>query len=57
MTTTVIVKAHCASDKEVVIERTHSGELDAQFTLQDGEEHSLIVHGDLAVSVREVLKD
>ncbi len=57
MTTTVIVKAHCASDKEVVIERTHSGELDAQFTLQDGEEHSLVVHGDLAVSVREVLKD
>lgn len=57
MTTTVIVKAHCASDKEVVIDRTRNGEPDAQFTLQDGEEHSLVVYDDLAVSVREVLKD
>ena len=51
------MKAHCASDKEVVIDRTRNGEPDAQFTLQDGEEHSLVVYDDLAVSVREVLKD
>ncbi len=55
MTTTVIVKAHCAADKEVRIYRA------SKFTgepcvIQDGETHEAVVYDDIVITVREVEK-
>ena len=55
MTTTVIVHAHCASDKEVIIEMDdiESGETLKSQTLQDGETWQDVVFDNRIVSVSE----
>lgn len=55
MTTTVIVKAHCAKEKEVLINRfdEFTGE---QIVIQDGQEWSGVVYDDKTISVTERLK-
>lgn len=58
MTTTVTIKAHCASDKEVkvCIADGKSGNVKELFKLQDGEQADRIVYDDLQVTVYETLK-
>jgi len=56
MTTTVIIKAHCADDKEVKILVRNGEAVVEDTTIQDNEEHELVVYGSREVSVREVLK-
>ena len=60
MTTTVIIKAHCAENKEVkvAIKDDSSGMwADVEnFTLQDGEIAERCVYEGREISVREVLK-
>ena len=55
MTTTVIIKAHCSSDKEVkvIVRDKLTGE---DFTLQDGETAEHYVYDEREISVQEVLK-
>lgn len=55
MTTTVIVKAHCAKEKEVVIAigNEKTGE---NIRIQDGEEWSGVIYDDRSVYVKEKLK-
>lgn len=58
MTTTVIVKAHCANNKEVQVKITDIAtgtEVDS-FTLQDGEQADRVVYDDRELTVKEVLK-
>lgn len=53
MTTEIIVKAHCGTEKEVKISITNETEI----TLQDGEEsNSLYVYDDRELTVEEVEK-
>lgn len=58
MTTTVIVKAHCATTKEVhaAITDTASGSVIEEIVLQDGESAERVVFDDRVITVREVLK-
>ena len=49
MTTTVIIKAHCAKDKEVCVEITEPGHYGgdySQTTMEDGEEKEYTIWGD-----------
>lgn len=58
MTTTVIVQAHCTSDKEVqvrVADEATDLTLEA-VTLQDGESRQFVVFDTRDITVREVLK-
>lgn len=56
MTTTVIIKAHCASTKEVRV-IIHDGPNTGEgFTLQDGETAERHVYDAREISVCEVLK-
>lgn len=58
MTTTVTIKAHCASDKEVkvCISDSKSGNVKEAFKLQDGEQADRVVYDDLELTVYESLK-
>ncbi|HEX7644869.1 MAG TPA: hypothetical protein VF450_26400 [Noviherbaspirillum sp.] len=56
MTTTVIVKAHCAATKEVHVNRKSEHSEDPTVVLQDGQEHSCVVYDSLSVEVKEVEK-
>ena len=61
MTTTVIVQAHCAKDKEVFIkiEQKHAeGTVHSEenVTIQDGETWSGVVYDSKAVTVGERVK-
>lgn len=58
MTTTVIVKAHCTNDKEVVVEikGSYNGLSDAVFTLQDTQTLEQVVFDDREITVKEVMK-
>lgn len=58
MTTTVTIKAHCASDKEVhvSIADKQNGNAKEVFTLQDGEQADRVVYDDLQLSVSESIK-
>ena len=53
MTTTVTVKAHCASTKEVIVSVT----AEPDRVIQDGEEAEVYAYDDRLISVREVKKD
>lgn len=58
MTTTVIVQAHCSSDKEVQVRISDEATdlvLEA-VTLQNGESRQFVVFDDRDLTVREVLK-
>lgn len=54
MTTTVIIKAHCASDTKVVIETRLSEVETTEVILRDGEEYETYVYDDREIKVREV---
>ncbi len=58
MTTTVIVKAHCSSDKEVIVavENKLYPADDSTFILQNGETRELYAYDARVITVREVLK-
>lgn len=58
MTTTVIIKAHCSSDKEVkvAINDNVTGTNVENFTVQDGETAERYVYDGREISVLEVLK-
>lgn len=60
MTTTVIVKAHCAPEKEVhidVIGDPCAPKFEPfKVVLQDGETHELVVYDNKAVTVSEAIK-
>jgi hypothetical protein len=58
MTTTVIVQAHCASDKEVrvLIRDKKTGDESAKFTLQDGQTAERVVYDNREIVISEVLK-
>jgi len=59
MTTTVIVQAHCASDKEVIvtIEGLNDGDgNDTVKVLQDGETYQNVVFDDRVISICEQYK-
>lgn len=55
MTTTVIVKAHCAKEKEVVI-AIDNGSTGETIRIQDGEEWSGVVYDERFIHVSEQLK-
>lgn len=52
MTTTVIIKAHCASAKEVKIDIT-TGQTGETITLQDGETHECYAYDNRRITVYE----
>lgn len=58
MTTTVIIKAHCAPNKEVriTINDNDSGTKVEELTLQDGEIAERYAYDGREISVREVAK-
>lgn len=59
MTTSVIVQAHCASNKEVHVVITDvaaAGEVVEEFKLQDGETATRVVYEGRAISVFEAVK-
>ena len=56
MTTTVIVQAHCASNKKVDITMKHESGAKENFDLEDGETQEFTVYDLKEVSVREVVK-
>jgi hypothetical protein len=59
MTTTVIVQAHCATDKEVIVlvEGLNDGEgNDTTVVLQDGQTWQGVVFDDRVISVCEQYK-
>ena len=56
MTTNVVVNAHCASDKEVVVKITEPNVTDETIVLQDGETLERVVYGDRLITVKEVMK-
>ena len=59
MTTTVIVQAHCSSDKEVVVTLTNHDHPDLPyevFALQDGETAQRVVYDNRQITVQEVPK-
>ena len=62
MTSRVVVHAHCASNKEVVVEVVDTNTTDGRaiikesFTLQDGTSAERVFYDDLVVQVREVKK-
>lgn len=55
MTTTVIVKAHCASDKEVYVTMNDNGVMSADV-LQDGETIEKVVYDNKSITVQEINK-
>ena len=57
MTTTVIVQAHCADTKEVIITVEELGNRVEEFTLQDGEEKELVVYDNRVATIIEIEKD
>jgi len=59
MTTSVIVTAHCASDRQVRITKwttQEGGAEDTDTVIQDGETNEQVVYDDLQITVREELK-
>ncbi len=56
MTTTVIIKAHCANTKEVRVSITDGQHAGEGFTLQDGEVAERYVYDAREITVREVEK-
>ena len=62
MTTTVVIKAHCASTKHVEAVRAKSSgsndpdEVLERFTLEDGETAERVVYDSIYIAVREVEK-
>lgn len=56
MTTTVIIKAHCARDKEVHVTLNDNGVL-SEDILQDGETIEKVVYDNRTVTVKEVIKE
>lgn len=57
MTTTVKIDAHLSSDKEVLITLSNKDEVVKEIKIQNGESFTDYVHGDLAISVKEIIKD
>ena len=56
MTTSVIIKAHCSSDKEVAITvATDQG--NTEVVINDGESYENYVYGGRVISVKERLKE
>ena len=56
MTTIVIVKAHCASTKEVQFVITDEESFSEKIILQDGEEVERVIYDNLVITVSEVEK-
>lgn len=56
MTTTVVIKAHCASTKQVQVKITDGENLVDNFVVQDGETAERVVFDEREITVREVLK-
>lgn len=58
MTTTVIIKAHCAPEKEVRVSISDNvtGDSYEEFSLQDGETAERTVYDAREISVMEVVK-
>lgn len=56
MTTNVIVKAHCASTKEVQFVITDEESFSEKIILQDGEEVERVIYDNLVITVNEVEK-
>lgn len=56
MTTTVIVKAHCANNKEVHVTLNDNGVL-SEDILQDGETIEKVVYENREIKVKEVIKE
>lgn len=58
MTTTVIIKAHCASTKQVLVQIEETGAPSGEsFFLQDGEIAERYVYDARVISVREEMKE
>lgn len=56
MTSLVIIKAHCATTKEVFVAVYDKEILVNTMVLQDGENTEIYVHDERQVTVNEVLK-
>ena len=56
MTTIEIVKAHCASTKEVQFVITDEESCSEKIILQDGEEVERVIYDNLVITVSEVEK-
>lgn len=60
MTTTVVVQAHCASDKEVVInckDYVTGSDILEPVVIQDGQEHRQVVFDNRVLTVTERVKE
>lgn len=57
MTSSVRVAAHCVKNKEVVITVTNGNVFVQEEILQNGEITEILIHDDLAVSVKERVKE
>lgn len=55
MTTSVIVKVHCAAEKEVVIRTIGNNTKDV--VINDGDVHEVVVYDNLQVQVEERFKN
>lgn len=55
MTTNVIVNAHCAIDKEVVV-KISGVTTEEIIVLQDGEQLERVVYGEKSITVKEEIK-
>lgn len=53
MTTTVKVEAHCASNKEVVVEVIEAKAATQAVVIQDGEKYECYAYDDRQIVVRE----
>ena len=56
MTSTVIIKAHCASTKAVRVSISNGAEPVEDFLVQDGETAERAAYDERIITVREVLK-
>jgi archaellum component FlaF (FlaF/FlaG flagellin family) len=57
MTTTVIIKAHLSTEKEVHVKITENGSTVEEFVLQDGEAAERPVFDNREISVLEIQKN
>lgn len=57
MTSVVIVKAHCADNKEIHVVVSKGEEVTETYVLQNGEAKEVLIYDDRTVTSYELLKD
>lgn len=57
MTSVVLVKAHCADNKEVHVVVSRGDEVVETFVLQNGEAKEVLIYDDRVVTSYELLKE